>query len=317
MYSYNTFIVGEEFRALFLSTTEPVDSFGNTTNSTKSPCDPYVFNTVLTRSKSLVVVVGSPIALLEIEEHMVGLYGKKARCWSNYLRICLENDTFIIPPTVEPVNITAKQFELRLKAKLFDKEVSRLATQLADSIAHVQINTHHQKQKATPALKQSSAVDSMQPSRIPTSASASAVQAQSTPSAKSASTKKPFTVQQPKALPENLESFAKLQEQVATPALKQSSMVDLERHPASRKPLSASASAAQAQSTASAKSASTKKPFTMQQPKASPENHGYLPKLQKAHGAESTNLRTEERNSKSIGVIEILTTKVGGSILVI
>ena len=59
-----------------MSTTEPVDAMGNTTNPTKSPCDPFVFNTVITRSKSLVVVVGSPLALLAIEEHMKQLYGK-------------------------------------------------------------------------------------------------------------------------------------------------------------------------------------------------------------------------------------------------
>ncbi len=107
-----------EFRALFLSTTEPVDTAGNTTNPTKSLCDPYVFNTVLTRSKSLVVAAGSPLALLGIEEHMVKKYGRKARCWSSYLRICLENGTFIIPPKVEPWDITAKKFEQRLRAKL-------------------------------------------------------------------------------------------------------------------------------------------------------------------------------------------------------
>ncbi len=144
--------LGEEFQALFLSTTEPMDSAGNTTNPTKSPCNPYVFNTVLTRSKSLVVAVGSPVALLGIEEHMVKKYGSKARCWSSYLRICLEKGTFSIPPSVEPSKIKAKQFELRLKANLFDSEVSKIASQLADVI-DLQKQAH---KGTTPALKQAS-----------------------------------------------------------------------------------------------------------------------------------------------------------------
>ncbi len=94
--------VGQEFQVLFMSTTEPVDDKGNTIAPTKSPCDPFVFNSVLTRSKSLVVAVGSPMALLGIEKHMVMQYGKKAHCWSSYMRLCLERNTFIIPPEVEP-----------------------------------------------------------------------------------------------------------------------------------------------------------------------------------------------------------------------
>lgn len=116
-----------------MSTIEPVDAEGNTTNPTKSPCDPYIFNTVLTRSKSLVVVVGSPLALLGIEEHMVKLYGPKARCWSSYLKLCLEKDTLIIPPEVEPNRAIRLGFSFLLKAKLSGKEESN---PLADSIEY-------------------------------------------------------------------------------------------------------------------------------------------------------------------------------------
>ena len=89
--------VGQEFQALFMSTTEPVEN-DNTTNPTKSLCDPFIFNTVLTRAKSLVVVVGCPAALLGIEKHMmVKIYGEKGKCWSTYLKTCLEKESFIIP----------------------------------------------------------------------------------------------------------------------------------------------------------------------------------------------------------------------------
>ena len=101
-----------------MSTTEPVDASGNTTNPTKSPCDPYVFNTLLTRSISLVVAVGSPLALLKIEEHMEKLYGGRSRCWSSYLRKCWDNNTFFIPPELKRDRRACHQLELQLKAAL-------------------------------------------------------------------------------------------------------------------------------------------------------------------------------------------------------
>ena len=92
---YFSTCAGQEFQALFMSTAEPVDESGNTTNPTKSPCDPFIFNTVLTRAKSLVVVTGCPYALLDIEDHMVKIYGEKGKCWSNYMETCSENGAFI------------------------------------------------------------------------------------------------------------------------------------------------------------------------------------------------------------------------------
>ena len=87
-------ILGHEFRALFLSTSEPTDKDGATCNPTKSLCDRYVFNTVITRAQSLVVTVGNPFMLLRMEKHMVRKYGEKGKCWSNYIKFCLDNDTF-------------------------------------------------------------------------------------------------------------------------------------------------------------------------------------------------------------------------------
>ena len=109
---------GQEFQALFLSTTEPVDAQGNTTNPTKSSCDRYVFNTVLTRAKSLVVVVGSPLVLLKTEAHMAKLYGSKGKCWSVYLKTCLEHKTFIIPSTVGDSEHQRQQFKVKLATRL-------------------------------------------------------------------------------------------------------------------------------------------------------------------------------------------------------
>ena len=111
-------LIGEEFQALFLSTTEPINEDGNVFNPTKSPCDRYVFNTVLTRAKSLVVVVGSPRILLNTEKHMVKLYGEKGRCWSLYLKSCLEHGTLKIPQLVEPNQSIAQRFKEELAAHL-------------------------------------------------------------------------------------------------------------------------------------------------------------------------------------------------------
>lgn len=103
---------------MFLSTTEPVDTDGSTLNPTKSPCDRYVFNTVLTRAKSLVVVVGSPLVLLKTEIHMVNRYGMKGKCWCQYLKSCLERNTFIIPTTVESNKRRKQKFKAYLTEQL-------------------------------------------------------------------------------------------------------------------------------------------------------------------------------------------------------
>ena len=58
-------------------------------NPTKSLCDPYVFNTAITRAQSLIVSVGNPFLLLEVEKLMIMRYGEKGKCWSTYLDYCL------------------------------------------------------------------------------------------------------------------------------------------------------------------------------------------------------------------------------------
>ena len=82
---------------MFLSTLEYTFSDGRVRNPTKSICDPYVFNTAITRSQSLVVSIGNPFMLLKIEGYMQQKYGSKARCWREYLKRCIECKTFIVP----------------------------------------------------------------------------------------------------------------------------------------------------------------------------------------------------------------------------
>ena len=82
--------VGEEVRACFISTTEPTREDGSSRNPTKSICDPFIFNTALTRAQSLVVAVGNPFLLLKIEKHMMKRYGRQELGWSTYIRECLD-----------------------------------------------------------------------------------------------------------------------------------------------------------------------------------------------------------------------------------
>ena len=63
-------------------------------NQTKTVFDPFIFNTAITRSKSLVVAVGNPFLILHIEKQMEMVYGDRAKCWSQFMKQCLECDTF-------------------------------------------------------------------------------------------------------------------------------------------------------------------------------------------------------------------------------
>lgn len=97
-------IIGNEYQALFLSTTEPTYKDGSTRNPTKSICDPFVFNTVISRARLVIVSVGNPFTLLRKEVHMEKKYGDKARCWSKYLKLCLEHGTFLPADSLGPTD---------------------------------------------------------------------------------------------------------------------------------------------------------------------------------------------------------------------
>ena len=64
-------------------------------DSAKSLSNPYVFNTAISRACTCVIASGNPFVLLKIEKFMEEEYGNKARCWSNYLKHCLEKGTVL------------------------------------------------------------------------------------------------------------------------------------------------------------------------------------------------------------------------------
>ena len=91
-----------------MSTSEPTKPDGETLDPTKSISDPFVFITAVTRAQSLVVAVGNPFLLLRREAHMVAKYGELGRCWSQFLRACLENGSLTID---ESLRATKQQQE--------------------------------------------------------------------------------------------------------------------------------------------------------------------------------------------------------------
>ena len=97
---------------MFISALEATEASGATVNPTKSICDPYVFNTIITRAQSLVVCVGNPFLLLSIESHT----GKK-QCWREYLKRCLEVSSLKIAPQCRETaaDATLKIHDLYLK----------------------------------------------------------------------------------------------------------------------------------------------------------------------------------------------------------
>ena len=108
---------GQEFHALFLGTSEPIKDDAETCNPTKSVCDRYIFNTVITRARSLVVSVGNPFLLLKTEKHMIKKYGETGRCWTEYLKSCLQHGTLDV--SIEPEKYKQQKCLARLKELVY------------------------------------------------------------------------------------------------------------------------------------------------------------------------------------------------------
>ena len=123
------YFLGREFRAVFLSTSEPTDKDGATCNPTKSICDRYVFNPAITRAQSLVVAVGNPFMLLRTERHMVQKYGEKGKCWSNYLKFCMEHDTLTVHDSLHVTKAEKSRFIQKLQ-KLVGEHLARSSSDI-------------------------------------------------------------------------------------------------------------------------------------------------------------------------------------------
>ena len=69
---------------------------------------------------------------------MVRLYGKKGKCWSVYLKKCLEKNTFIIPPCVGDSEHQREQFKAKLASDLGVKSPILVSHPSSGSSAGVQ-----------------------------------------------------------------------------------------------------------------------------------------------------------------------------------
>lgn len=82
---------GKEYAVIIISTSEPTNTDGSPWNLTQTICDPLIFNTVASRAKYCVVVVGNPFVLLAKEKHLMKKYEKRAKFWTPFLRTCLQH----------------------------------------------------------------------------------------------------------------------------------------------------------------------------------------------------------------------------------
>ena len=132
-----SFYIGREFRAIFIGTSEVTSDKCATLNPTKSICDRYVFNTAITRAQSLVVSVGNPFVLLRMEQHMKDKYGDGGKCWSEYIRRCLECKTFYPPPLVGH-NLSKLDHAREL---LYEKVFSNIPQEILPTVDNYQSNS--------------------------------------------------------------------------------------------------------------------------------------------------------------------------------
>lgn len=110
--------------------------YGASANPTKSLCNPYVFNTAITRAQSLVVSFGNPFLLLKMEANVIKHpgYEQIGKCWSTYFKSCLENGTMQIAGSL---NISEERQE-RIFLKIKDLAEKHLKETIQYPVRHMQ-----------------------------------------------------------------------------------------------------------------------------------------------------------------------------------
>lgn len=109
---------------MFLSTSEPrlyqdgefkcisTQSVGGSVSNQR------VFNTVLTRAKSLFVAVGNPFYLLDAEQSLVETGHQSEFCWKEFLKTCISRGSIVFPD-----NCTTEQRQVLLQRVYLSKSV--------------------------------------------------------------------------------------------------------------------------------------------------------------------------------------------------
>uniref|UniRef100_A0A803K534 Helicase with zinc finger 2, transcriptional coactivator n=1 Tax=Xenopus tropicalis TaxID=8364 RepID=A0A803K534_XENTR len=130
-------IIGGEFRVIILSTVQTVDSLPSLSSCPRSFgldffCDPRILNTILTRARSQVVVVGDMVALCS--------FGECSRIWRRYLGECVEGGSAKPPGlTVEEIKQVVRELQAWREAPPEEEEdgdpwVSEMDMSCEDSI---------------------------------------------------------------------------------------------------------------------------------------------------------------------------------------
>ena len=115
---------------MFLSTAEPTYANGASKNPTKTPCSQYVFNTALTRAKSLVVCAGNPFLLMKVEKKTKNTDIQPF--WAEYIRRCMENETFVTPESLQMSHDDCQEKIGELRRLVFKPDTLALDDSLAE-----------------------------------------------------------------------------------------------------------------------------------------------------------------------------------------
>ena len=120
---------------MFLSTSEPrlyqdsalqhssIQSVGGSVSNQR------VFNTVLTRAKSLFVAVGNPFYLLDAEQSLVEARQQGTLCWKEFLKTCISRDSIVFPD-----DCTTEQRQALLQKVYYSSSMDRKSNGEEDTI---------------------------------------------------------------------------------------------------------------------------------------------------------------------------------------
>ena len=120
---------------MFLSTSEPrlyqdgLLQHISTQRIGGSVSNQRVFNTVLTRAKSLFVAVGNPFYLLDAEQSLVEAEQQGIFCWKEFIKTCISRGSIVFPD-----NCTAKQRQALLQRVYLSRAVDRKSHVEEDTI---------------------------------------------------------------------------------------------------------------------------------------------------------------------------------------
>ena len=116
------FPVGREFDAIFVCTAQPVNQDYSPFDPVKSMCDPFMFNTIVTRPKSLLVAIGNPFRLRKIEQKTP----TPPACWSEYLYQCWEGGTLFLSAQLKQDLGACKRPLGELQGMMFQRAAEKL-----------------------------------------------------------------------------------------------------------------------------------------------------------------------------------------------